>query len=267
MNSKHLINYLRLALALDLKRNLAYPGAFWFGMAVLPLWSIVQIFFIEILFSQTDSFLGYNKYAMYILTGTYRLIVNLAYFIFLKRLYELKNLIRGTGQETFDMVLLKPIDSQLYGTFGRFSFIEMSQLAVGLSLVIYGYLHDPFPITLLNVLGYLILSGCGVLFLYMLYLFLRTCIFWVQEFDVSEGLYETYRGFGKYPSAMYTGSLGILLNIVLPITLTGALPVEYLYGKAPLYIVFTYLGITSLLFYLSRLFWLYSIKKYTSFSS
>ncbi|CAN5163624.1 ABC-2 family transporter protein [soil metagenome] len=267
MTLKTFFHYLKTVFILDLKRNFAYPASFWIGLSVVPLWSVVNIVFIEVIYGQTSNFLGYTKYEMYVLFGTYRLAVNLAYFVFLKRLYELKSLIRGDSQETFDMVLVKPIDSQLYGTFGKFSFIEVSQLIVGVVLIWFGLYKQPHHLTLFNLSAYLILFACGVLFLYMLYLVLRCGIFWFHEFEVSEGLYETARMFGKYPQGLYTGPIGIIINILLPVTLTGAIPVDFLFGRIPWYSLFAYIGITALLFFLTRLFWFQSIKKYASFSS
>lgn len=267
MNITQFFRYQKLTFILVLKRTIAYPAAFWLGFLSIPLWSIVGIFFIEIIYGQTTSFVGYSKYEMYVLFGTYRLAVNTAYFIMLARLFELTGLIRCDTHETFDMVLVKPIDSQIYGTTGRYSFIEISQIIVGISMITYGLYKQPHSFTFFNIFACFLLFFCGVLLLYIIYLVFRSFIFWFQEFQVSEGLYETLRGYGRFPSELYTGITGLILNLLIPVTLTAGIPVDFLFGKIPQYMLFIYIFITGILFFLSRKFWLLSVKKYASFSS
>lgn len=264
---KRLLHYLGISFVFDLKRHMAYPNAFIIAFFVLPFWSLVQLLFLEVIFGQTNMFLGYSKYEAYVLFGTYRLASNFGYFIFVGRIYELKSLIRGTGHETFDSILTKPIDSQLYVSLGRYGFGDISQLLVGVALLFYGLYKEPHTFTIFNIIAYILLVLCGIVLLYCLYLSFRSLIFWFQEFEVSEGFYETYRNFGKYPSQLYTGVLGLIFNLLIPITLTAGIPVDFLFGKVPWYMLFVYIGIITLLFIATRFFWLTSIKKYSSFSS
>lgn len=264
---KHFFTYQKIGFVFDLKQTMAYPASFWLAMLVFPLWSVVSILFVEAIYGQTETFLGYTKYQMYVMFGSYRIVSNFSYFLVLKRLYDLKNLIRGNSQETFDMVLLKPVDTQVYGTTGRFSFYEFSQLFVGFALIAIGISKENVTFSPYNIFAYLILIICAVVLMYCVYLFLRCLIFWFQEFEVSEGLFETFRGFGKYPPELYQGSFGLLFNIIFPVTLTGGIPAAFLYGRIPWYLLFFYIGIVTLIFYLTRKFWQLSIKKYTSFSS
>lgn len=264
---KRFLHFFGISFVFDLKRHLAYPTAFLIGSITLPLWSLVQIFFIEVIYSQTSNFLGYSKYESFILLGTYRLSSNIAYFLFYERLHELKHLIRGTGHETFDTVLTKPIDSQFYTSVGKYGFVFLSQIFIGAAFVFYGLSKEPREIQMFQIVAYVFLLVLGVLLLYVLYSVLRSIIFWVQEFEVSEGLYDTYRNFGKYPSQLYQGSFGVVLNLVIPITLIGSLPVEILLGKVPEYMLIVYAAVMLMLFLFTRFFWLLSVKKYSSFSS
>ena len=67
---KRLLTYYRLGLIFNLKTTIAYPTSFWFGTVTIPLWALVQILFIETIYGQTDSFLGYTRYENYVLFGT-----------------------------------------------------------------------------------------------------------------------------------------------------------------------------------------------------
>lgn len=264
---RNISSYLLISFKMALKVNLAYPVSFWFTFIIIPFYSIIQIVFIETIYGQTNSFVGYTKYDAYILFGTYRLVQGIGFFIVHLRLADLKYMIRGDGEESFDNVLIKPIDSQLFATLGRFNTGNISSIIVGSCIALYGVVKGGITIQPISFLLYLCLVFMGVLVMYITFLLLNTLHFWFDKFDVTEGLWDAYQAFGQYPTGLYQGITGILFNIILPITLMAAIPVEILLGKMSVVLFVLYVIIVSLLFMLSRLFWQTAIKRYSSFSS
>lgn len=262
-----LIIYLKRVLIMDLKRTIAYPTSFWVTVFTVPLYSIVQIVFLETIYSQTSNFAGYSKYEAYILFGTFALVKIIGHIFLHIRLFELKDLIRGGGQESFDTYLTKPIDVQILTTIGRFNFGNIGQFLVAIFIILYGLTNEPHLLGIVNITSYLMTIFMGTAIFYLTFLFISTFLFWFPELQMVESLWEGFMSFGQYPSGLYHGAIGVIFNLIIPITLMASIPVEFLLGRKPFYMFFVYLSIVILLFLATRLFWNTAIKKYSSFSS
>ncbi|MFZ2200042.1 MAG: ABC-2 family transporter protein [Microgenomates group bacterium] len=264
---KKLLRYYGMGFVLDLKSNIAYPTTFWFAVTTIPLWAFIQILLIETIYGLTDSFLGYTKFENYVLFGTFKIVQSLASLFFFVRLEDLADKIRGRSDWSLDTMLLKPIDSQVFATTGKYWFGSISSFLAGLGMVWYGLVQETHVIGVGQVLGYGYMVVLGVFFLYLLFLFIQTWLFWLEYLQIGEALWFTTHAFGQYPRQMYKGYGNIFFNIVFPITLMASVPVEYLFGKIGAGTLALYTLIIVILFWLTRMFWQYSIKKYSSFSS
>lgn len=262
-----LLRYLKRTWNLEIKKTIAYPASFWLVVITIPLYSVIQIVFLETIYSQTNNFAGYTKYEGYILFGTFTIVQTIGHFFFYNRLSELKGLIRGGAQESFDTALTKPIDAQIFATIGRFNFGNIAPFIISIFIVLYGLRHETHLLSSLDILSYVLVIIMGVSFFYLSLLFMSTFLFWIPELQMTEALWESFMSFGEYPSNLYHGAVGVIFNLVIPITLMASIPVEFLLGRKPPYMLFTYLAIIILLFLLTRQFWNVAIKKYSSFSS
>lgn len=264
---KHTLNYFKINFVFNLKAEMAYQTMFWFAIVTQPLWAVLQILLIETIYGHTDSFLGYTRFDNYVLFGTFKIVQSLAEGVSMARLNDLAEKIRGTSDLSFDMMLTKPIDSQLYATTGQFWFGSFSSLLAGIGMMLYGLINQNYIIGIGQMIGYLFAMLLGVVLLYIIFLFIQTWLFWFEYLQIGQELWFSTQIFGQYPSAMYTGALNVIWNIVIPITLMASVPVEFLFGKMPLINMLFYVGVVGVLFVLTRKFWQYSIKKYSSFSS
>lgn len=264
---KQLFDYYKQSFICDVKGNIAYPATFWFASLTIPLWSLIQILFIETIYGQTNSFLGYSKYENYVLFGTFKVVQSIASLLFFVRLEDLAEKIRGTSDWSLDMMLLKPIDSQIFATTGKFWFGAISSTVAGIGLIVYGLTHEFHAISIGAASTYIATVLIGVFFLYLLFLFIQTWLFWFEYLQIGADLWFTSQSFGQYPRALYHGGLGLLFNIFVPIPLMASIPTEFLFGKLPVINLVMYVVIVTILFVLTRKFWQYSIKKYSSFSS
>jgi ABC-2 type transport system permease protein len=264
---KTVFKFYKLNFWLELKSLIAYPATFWFAMTTIPLWSLIQITFIETIYGQVDSFLGYSKFENYVLFGTYKLVQSVAVIFFMVQLEELTERIRGNDNWSLDMMLLKPIDSQIFATMGRFWFGSLSSVGVGIALIFYGLFQEPHLLGIMNIASYIVMMCIAILLFYILYLFIQTWLFWVEYLQVGQEVWFTMQDLGQYPRKLYQGGVGALLNIVVPVTIAAAVPVDMLLGRMPFSYILLFGLIVFVLAILTRKFWQYSIKKYSSFSS
>lgn len=264
---KSIFKIYALNLRFDLKSLIAYPETFWFAATTIPMWSLIQILFIETIYGQIDTFLGYTKYENYVLFGTYKIIQSLAVIFCFVQLEELTERVRGNDNWSLDMMLLKPIDSQIFMTMGRYWFGSISALGVGVAMVVYGLIKEPHSFASGEVVVYLLAILVAVVLFYLLYFFIQTWLFWFEYLQVGEQLWFTIQDLGQYPRNMYRGWLGVLLNIAVPVTLAASVPADLLFGRIPWWQLGMYIVIVGMLAIATRRFWQYSLKKYSSFSS
>lgn len=257
----------KLNFKLDLKSLIAYPATFWFAATTIPLWALLQIVLIETIYGQVDNFLGYNRFENYVLFGTYKLVQSIAVIFFMVQLEELTDRIRGNDNWSLDMMLLKPIDSQIFATTGRYWFGSITSVVVGIAMIGYGLSNLSTSINIGNILTYMTSAVLAVFLFYFIYLFIQTWLFYVEYLQVGEQLWFTIQDMGQYPRHLYQGGMGALLNIVFPVTLAAAVPVDLLFGRMPWYQLGIYVVSVGMIGYLTRMFWKYSIKKYSSVSS
>ena len=259
--------YLKRTFVLQIKEVIIYPASLWSVIVTAPLYALSQIIFLETIYSQTSNFAGFTKYQAYILFGTFMMVQSLGYIFLYSRLIKLKALIRGEGQESFEMALTKPIDAQIFATLGRYSLGSIAPFFVTLSIVVYGMTYEFQAWNMSGVIQYVFIVCMGVFINYLLFLFISTFLFWFPELQVVEAIWESLAGFGQYPSALYRGAAGVLFNLIIPVTLMASIPVEFLFGRKPWYMFFVYLAIVAALFLLVRLFWNWAIKEYSGSGS
>ena len=262
-----IIVYLKRTFVLELKETIAYPASFWMVVVTIPLYAVVQIVFLETIYGQTSNFASYTKYEAYILFGTFMMVQAIGHIFFYNRLVMLKELIRGDGQESFDLALTKPIDAQIFATLGRFSFGSIVPFFVTVFIVVYGMIHQSQTLNIFNFAAYVFVVLIGVLISYLVLLFCSTFLFWFPELQMADALWGHIVEFGKYPSHLYRGIAGILFNVVIPVTLMASIPVEFLLGKRSFTMLLIYAIITIVLFVLTRIFWQVAIKKYSGSGS
>lgn len=264
---KSAVKMYRINFRMDLKSLIAYPQTFWFAITTIPLWSLLQILFIETIYGQVDSFLGYTKYENYVLFGTYKIVQSLAVTLFIVQLDELTDRIRGDDKWSFDMMLLKPIDSQIFSTMGRIWFGSWTAMLVGVGMVVFGLVREPHVITLAAVITYVLTILLAVFFLYLIYFFIQTWLFWFEYLQVGETLWFNIQDIGQYPRNLYRGWTGIFFNIVFPVTIAASIPSDFLLGRLPVWHLALYASVIGVLAYGARRFWQFSIRKYSSYSS
>ncbi len=259
--------YLKRTFILGLKETIAYPASFWMAIFTISLNVIVQIVFLETIYSQTTNFADYTKYEAYILFGTFMMVWALGNIFSYDRLSRLKELIRGDGQESFGLTLTKPIDAQVSATLGRFGFGSIVPFFVTVFIVVYGMMHQSQALSILNLAAYVVIVLIGVLISYLIGFFIGTFLFWFPELQMADALYWSVVDFGRYPSRLYRGIAGVLLNVVIPVTLMASIPVEFLLGRRSFFMLLVYAAITIVLFMLTRLFWQFAITKYSGSGS
>ena len=223
-----------------------------------------SIFLLSLFYSDSNELGGWNKLSSFIVLGVYIFLEGFT-ISFLQP--NLNKIVRHVQNGTLDFILLKPIDTQFWlsariiNPWGFPSFIS------GIFLISYGVRAQNLTFNLIDILYFISLITSALIILYSLWFVIATTSIWfVKVWNANEVL-KSILAAGRYPISAFPFFLRTILTFIIPIAFLTTIPAQSLLGFHSL--AFTCLSfifaITS--FNLSRIFWLYAMRFYTSASS
>ena len=178
---------------------------------------------------------------------------------------NLNRIVDHVQKGTLDFVLLKPISSQFWLSTHTLSPWGLPDIIFGVILI--GYAGGRLGITLTNYLISAIPLVFGLGSLYSLWFMLgATSIWFVKIYNVTEvlrGLLEA----GRYPMVAYPIAYRFFFTFIVPVAFLTTVPAEAMLGRVQIgWIVGA--GVLALgLLTITRFFWGFALRFYTSASS
>jgi ABC-2 type transport system permease protein len=163
----------------------------------------------------------------------------------------------------FSGLLLKPIDTQFLIMTQNNDFDGVFRLTFGFIVLITNLLALGQPTSIFYLLPFTLLFIAGLVFVYCIWFMISTLAFWVDKLDNINEVVPSFRRVWQLPRELYTGVLSTVLTVIFPIGLVTTLPTEWLIGKGSWLISFYFIVAASVMFYASRRFFTYSIKRYS----
>ena len=178
---------------------------------------------------------------------------------------NLNRIVRQVEEGTLDFVLLKPVSSQFWLSTRTLSPWGFPDLLFGLILI--GYAGSRLG---LNPWSYVVALPAiffGFLSLYSLWFMLgATSIWFVKIYNVTEvlrGLLEA----GRFPIVAYPVAYRVFFTFVIPVAFLTTVPAQTLLGRGELIWIVGSALLAIALLQLSRWFWGFALRFYTSASS
>lgn len=178
---------------------------------------------------------------------------------------NLNQIVRQVQSGTLDFVLLKPISSQFWLSTRTVSPWGLPDLLFGLMIV--GYAGSRLGVALSAYLVAMLPLLFGALSLYSLWFMLgATSIWFVKIYNVTEvlrGLLEA----GRFPMAAYPVGYRFFFTFVVPVAFLTTIPAEALLERTELSWITASAVLAIVLLLISRAFWKFALRFYTSASS
>ena len=178
---------------------------------------------------------------------------------------NLNRIVEHVQKGTLDFILLKPIDSQFWLSTRHISLWGLPSVLSGVVLVLYGVMRtEVSPTNLLWGTGLLLV---GLVILYSLWFMLGTLSVWfVKIYNVTYVLKAVVEG-GRFPITAYPVLYRFFMTFIVPVAFLTTIPAETFLGRGRL--LYTVAGVLLALvfFVLSRVFWRFALRFYTSASS
>jgi ABC-2 type transport system permease protein len=260
-----------------MQRYLQILGLFWstaiaaeleyrlnfFIAALSSIANLTGSLFTLFLFYRTGyNFQGWSWLEALIVVGTFTLLQGFSATFLVP---NLNRIVKHIEQGTLDFVILKPIDSQFWLSFRTVSPWGLPDIIFGLLIIVYSGIKLNLAIT--NYFFAIIPIIFGLMILYSLWFMLgATSIWFVKIYNVTEvlrGLLEA----GRFPMVAYPVAFRFFFTFVVPVAFLTTTPAETLLGRNPTpWLIGSGILAFSLLI-ISRYFWQFALRFYTSASS
>jgi ABC-2 type transport system permease protein len=260
--------YLKIYWALwrnSVVREMGFKTNFILWIVVELLWFALQITFISVIYSHTDTIADWTKWQVVLLVAASHFIQQVFTALFLTNCVEISEYIR-TGR--LDFMLLLPINTRFIVSLRKVDLGGFINAASALAVMIYCARHLGIHPSAAQIAGFLLLCGSGLLVHYSL-LFLLSCVsFWtVRAQGIVWGYYNLFN-ISRLPDAAFHGFFKAIFTYALPMLLVANVPAKLLLSKlgSPFEMLLL-VGLSFFCFLASESLWRFSLRHYTSASS
>src|SRR5437868_5887548 len=250
----------------SLIREMSFKANFLLWMLVEVLWFVGQIVFFSIIFGNVDRIGDWTKWEVVLLIGTHQMISQLFQAFFFINVAAVPELVR-TGK--LDSLLVLPIDSQFAVSTKQFGLDSVLNAILGGIVVIVSLSNLQITPSAPMVLLYLIAVCFGITVHYSIMLTLAAISFWIVR---AQGLVYGYFNFlqiARYPDVIFPRLFRFIFGWIIPVVIVANIPARLLIKPLghPGTLMLQLMLAASITFFLSRVFWRFALRHYSSASS
>jgi len=245
-------------------REIEFRSHFILHNLIGIIWAVLTMATFIFIYQHIDVVNGWTLEEMLLLTATWFLFDRI-----FDGFFEI-NFRRFTPTVTrgwLDYILTRPISAQFYVSFRRFSFTTIFSNLSMVAVIVYLLIKYFWPVSLLNILSFIILFTAGMAIVYSLWFSSLLLVFWLGRVGNIEHLFRPVYQISRIPINITGPVLKPLFTYFLPLAFVATLPVTNLISNiTPGLIVYgIFISITFL--WLSHRLWLFALKYYSSASS
>jgi ABC-2 type transport system permease protein len=264
----NLRRYGQLYLALwknSVTREMSFKGNFVLWIVVELLWFGLQLSFVSVVFSQTESIGTWTRWQMILLVGASNFIQQVYQAFFLTNCTNLSELVR-TGK--MDFLLLLPVNTRFLVSLRVVDLGAFVNALFAVCVMGWAAGHLGLHPSAGQLLAFGALCGVGVVIHYSLMFILATICFWtIRAQGIVWGYYNLFN-IARMPDEAFRGAFKGVFTFALPVLLVSNVPVRVLADKVSSPGASgLLLGLTLAWVGISEWFWRVSLRRYTSASS
>jgi len=248
----------------SLMKQMEYKFNFLFGGVFELVWLLMYLVFINIIFINTGTIGGWNRYEIMLLTFQGGLTDAVFTFAIVPGLGMLPSLI-NTGN--LDFYLLKPVNNRFILSTHDYDFPQIKNILFNILGIIFCIYKLNLSLSMKRILGYIILSVLGFIIIYCIMLILMSLGFWLLRLDVVMSIGSQLITIGNKPFSIYPNLIQKILIYILPILIAFNFPVLHLMDSLSIFQYILAFFITLLWWGLAEIILRRGIKRYVSASS
>lgn len=228
------------------------------------VWVFFTVFSTVVLTGKTGGIYSWSRNEIILLACLYNIFVGVFSSIFTPNINEFSNLVL---KGLLDSYLLKPIDSQWNVSLSKISFTSLFRTLLGLIITVIFVIQAKIVIQPLDIFYCVILFMVAQVLLYSCLFIINTILIWAPRIDNISEIFYTLRSLGRYSPDVFERANIVVFFVLLPFIIILATPAKVLLHRASMFDVIQLIVMTIVFFSLSRLFWKFALRNYTSASS
>jgi len=261
---KRYFSIYRRLLMLNYHRVLIHKADFLTGLTSSILWGIFSIVAMYILTSRSNSVFGWSRTDLFVLVGVFNILIGGIYRTLFSRNFDRFTHVIQRGE--LDGLLLKPFNTQFALSFWYISYYGLVRVFLAIIYTTFVLSAAHIAITVVSFVSFFILGFFGLMVLYSFWYLTLTCIIWFPDlYNLIELLYAT-DNISRYPPQLLGAMKFAPFLVLFPITLIVSVPAKALLHTVTLSDLLLLVGIALCLLYLSKIFWQFALRYYTSAS-
>jgi ABC-2 type transport system permease protein len=242
---------------------MAYRASMISRFIAVSMWTALTIVTMLLITDKAKVVAGWTQGEMLLITGGLLICLGLFELHFKRSFQQLPDTI---FHGNLDNLLLKPVDSQFMISFIQLNIMALWRITVGFIFLFYVLQRFSIAVTLERMVLFVLLLFVGLAIYYCLWLLAATTLVWFPRLSNILDVMNSMNHASRFPPDMYREFSTFIFLLILPYMFITATPVKVLLQKATLFDILGLLTSAVILFFVSRKFWQYSLRYYTSAS-
>lgn len=261
---EHYFNIYKTLLKMNLFRLLIYRSNFFNTIVSSIAYGIFSFLYIILLTSKTPVIYDWRREELILLMAFYNIVVGgVFHTVFSYNFNEFADTIHF-GR--LDGVLLKPVNSQFLMSVVNIAYAQLSRFIMGVGVAIYIIYTYKITVTILGLIEFIILSAFGLLTLYSIWFMVMALTVWNTRLSNLVDLLYHLNDLVRFPPKMYKQVINYVF-FIFPFTIILITPAKAILQRLTIIDVMLLIFFSLFLFFLSRKFWQFALRSYTSASS
>ena len=225
---------------------------FWLGLAVLTA---------ALFFSHASSLGGWSFWEVVVLLGVFNTLNGLVDAILRPGIGSLAGEVRSGA---LDLVLMRPVDAQLFVSFRRLDIWRLTDVVLGLALAGYALVRLEAAPGPWQLAAFAATLAAAVAVVYAIWVALMSLAFWFVAVENISVLFDAVYGAARYPASADPAPLRFVFLYLLPVAWTTTIPAAAVTGRLGAGTAIAAVGVGAAALLLARLLWRTALRRYTS---
>lgn len=260
---KHYLKLYIALLRLGVYSLMAYRINFINNVLSDIFYSTLTILSIILLTSRTSSVFGWTRYELLLLTAIYNVVFGIFYILFASNFEDMAKII---NRGELDSWLLKPVDTQFGISLWKVKYSNIFRTIIASIFIFFVLPLVHIMPSIQTLVSFLICMFLSILLIYSITFFIMTFLIWFTNLNNLIELLYFMNGITRFPREMYHNTGVFLFFFLFPLTLVVIVPTQVLLNKASFVEEISLLFASITAFYLSRKFFKFALRFYTSAS-
>jgi ABC-2 type transport system permease protein len=214
-----------------------------------------------VFFTAAKSIAGWESDQMLVLYGVFMLVFALHFILFYPNLVAMGEMVNSGN---LDLLLSKPVNSQLLVSFRRISLEELGSLFTAALLLGWLAWQGTIMISPLILLHFFINLACAMVIIYSGFLLLLSLAVIMERLDNMAQLLWSFFSLCRYPVDVFPAKIQRLFFTFLPVAFISTVPAASLLGRSSELVTGGGIIVATVALVSSSALWKKSINSYTS---